>query len=86
MHNINLLRNGVLQAIQKKRPGELSENIILLHDNIHPHMENLMVTLATVGWEVMNHLPYSPDIATSDSYIWTSEGACRKTKISNVMS
>jgi transposase len=77
MHSINLLCNGVLQVIQKKIPGELSENIILLHDNIQPHMEDLMVILATVGWAIMNHPPYSPDIATS-------EGACRKTKISNL--
>jgi hypothetical protein len=45
----NLLPNDVHQAIQKERPGKLSE-IILLHDSAHPEKANLMkVTMATMG-------------------------------------
>jgi hypothetical protein len=69
MQRINLLCSDVLQAIEKERPGELLEDNILLHDKIHPHMESLMVILATVGWAVMNHPLYSPDIAARDSHM-----------------
>jgi hypothetical protein len=52
-----LLHNDVHQVIQKKRPGKVSEIIILLHDNARLHMENLMkLTLATIGQEIMNYL------------------------------
>jgi histone-lysine N-methyltransferase SETMAR len=62
-----LLHNDVHQTIQKKRPGKLSKKIILLHDNACPRTADLMkVTLATVDWEMMNHPPYSPDLASSD--------------------
>jgi hypothetical protein len=43
-----------------EKTWELSKRIILLNENTHPHMENLMkVILAAVGWEVINH----PDLA-----------------------
>jgi hypothetical protein len=33
-------------------------------------MENLTnVTVATVGWEIMNHSPYSPDFVPSDFHL-----------------
>jgi hypothetical protein len=55
------------QAIRKKTPGKLSEKIILLHGNSHPHMTNLMkATLTTMGWEIIKHPPYSPYLAPSD--------------------
>jgi hypothetical protein len=41
-----------------------TENFILLHDSAHPHTTYLMkVILAAVGWEIMNHAPYSPNLA-----------------------
>jgi hypothetical protein len=47
--------------------------IILLHNNTHPHMENL--TKETVGWEIMNHSPYSSDlIILWFSSVWANEG------------
>jgi hypothetical protein len=53
----NLLCNDVHHEIQKKRPGKVSK-ITLLHDNTRPHMAHLMkVTLATIGWEIVNHPP-----------------------------
>jgi histone-lysine N-methyltransferase SETMAR len=66
-----LLRNDVHQAVQKKSHGKLSKIIILLHDNARPHMPNLMkVTLAAVGWEIMNHPPYRPDVVPSDFHLF----------------
>jgi hypothetical protein len=53
----NLLHNDVHQAIQKKRPGKLAKKIILLHDNVRVYTANLMKKiLATIGWEIVNHL------------------------------
>jgi transposase len=53
--------------IWKKRPGQLSNKIIVLHDNTCPHMAKLMkMTLETIGWEIMTHPPYSPDLAPSE--------------------
>jgi hypothetical protein len=68
----NFLHNDVHQEFWKKKPGKLSKNIILLQDNAHPHTENMMkVTLATiVGWEIMNHPPYSHDLAPSNIHLF----------------
>jgi hypothetical protein len=62
----NLLHNDVHCAIRKKIPGKPSKKIILLHDNACPETENsAKATLASMGWETMNHPPYSPDLAPS---------------------
>jgi hypothetical protein len=53
----NLLRNAVCLAIHKEMPGKLSEKINVLHDNTHPYTANLTITLATLGWDIMNHSP-----------------------------
>jgi histone-lysine N-methyltransferase SETMAR len=67
----NLLHNDVHQELWKKRPGKLSKIIILLHDNAHPHTENLKVTLATiVGWEIMDHPPYSHDLTPRNIHLF----------------
>jgi histone-lysine N-methyltransferase SETMAR len=50
----------------KERLGKLSQKINVLHDNARLHMPDLtMMTLTTLGRKVMNHPPYSPDLATS---------------------
>jgi hypothetical protein len=43
-------------VIWNKKPGKLS-TVILLQNNVCPHTADLMVTLAIVEWEIMNHLP-----------------------------
>jgi Transposase. len=58
-------------AIQNKRRGMLSNGIVLLHDNIHSHAANGTQDLITsFGWEQFDHLPYSPDLAPSDYYMF----------------
>jgi hypothetical protein len=67
----NLLHNGVHQTLWMKRPTVLSKVIILLHDDANPHTSNVTKTiLATMGREVMNHTPCSPDLATSGFYLF----------------
>jgi hypothetical protein len=68
--HVDFLPNGVTMnaqyhgnLLQKKRPGKLSK-IILLHDNACSYTKNLMgATSTTIGWEIMNHSPYSSYLA-----------------------
>lgn len=61
-------------ALVSKRPALVNrKGVILLHDNARPH-----TALATqkkikeFGWEVIDHPPYSPDIAPSDYHLFRS--------------
>ena len=59
-------------AIQEKRPTRLRE-VMLLHDNARPHSANVTkITIQGLGWEVIPHPPYSPDLAPSDFHLFRS--------------
>ena len=59
-------------VIQEKRPTRLHE-LILLHDNAHQHSANLTkITIHELGWEVISHPLYSPDLAPSDFHLFRS--------------
>lgn len=63
------------QAIITKRPqyGQRHDHIILQHDNARPHFaKSVKETLKILGWEVLPHPPYSPDIAPSDFHLFRS--------------
>ncbi|PNF38204.1 hypothetical protein B7P43_G13464 [Cryptotermes secundus] len=58
-------------AIKSKRPGMLSNGISLLHYNARPHTANsVRNTLQRLGWEVLHHPPYSPDLSPCDFHIF----------------
>ncbi|GBO99721.1 Mariner Mos1 transposase [Eumeta japonica] len=61
------------RALKEKRPQYYSrhDKIILLYDDARSHvpMKNYLKTL---GWEVLPHPPYSPDIEPSDYYLFRS--------------
>lgn len=62
------------EAIKKNRP-ELtkSRGVIFQQDNARPHTS--LVTrqkLEELGWEVLKHPPYSPDLAPSDYHLFQS--------------
>jgi hypothetical protein len=66
-------------VIQKKRPGKLSKNIILLlHGNAWPHTANFDIGKNGLG-------NYEPPLVSPQcpSFVWTNEDAPRRTKISN---
>ncbi|GBN45965.1 Histone-lysine N-methyltransferase SETMAR [Araneus ventricosus] len=49
----------------------LTDGILLLHDNARPHTAaQTRALLASFGWEVLDHHPYSPDLATSDFHLF----------------
>jgi [histone H3]-lysine36 N-dimethyltransferase SETMAR len=58
-------------AIRRKRPTVAMESVILLHDNARPHSAHLtMNKIASFGWELLDHPPYSPDLAPSDFHLF----------------
>ena len=57
-------------AICRKQPGLLTKGMLLLHDNTRPRSANQTIaTLRLFKWEVLQHPPYSPDLAPSDSHL-----------------
>ena len=63
------------RAIKLKRPGMLSDGIIILHDNARPHTANLMRDKPQrFDWETLQHPLYSPDLSPCDlSHFWRLE-------------
>ena len=61
-------------ALDEKRPESVNRKQIIFHQgNTRPHV-SLMTRqkLLQLGWEVLIHVPYSPDIASSDFHLQTS--------------
>ena len=62
------------QVIKKKRPELINKKgVVFHHDNVRPHIP--LVTrqkLRELGWEVLMHPPYSPDLAPSDCHFFRS--------------
>lgn len=66
-------------ALQEKRPewAKRHGKVIFLHDNARPHVSKpVKETLDELGWDVLPHPPYSPDIAPSDYYLFRSMAHC----------
>lgn len=59
-------------AIKEKRPALANrKGVILLHDNARPHTAKMTrQKIKELGWEVLPHPPYSPDIAPSDYHLF----------------
>ena len=56
------------RALHDKRP---ERKVIMQHDNIRPHTPRLTLEkIEKMGWEVLPHLPYSPDLAPSDYHLF----------------
>lgn len=72
-------------ALHEKR-SQYNGDVILLHDNAKPHTAfNTQKKLRQLGWEVLNHPPYSPDLAPSDYYLFRSlSNYLRGKKFSNI--
>ena len=62
------------EAIQKKRPELVNrKGVVFHHDKARLHT-SLMTRqeLTELGWEVLMHPPYSPDLAPSDYHLFRS--------------
>ena len=82
---INYLQNGktingeyyakllkeLRQAIKSKRPGKLTKSVLLHQENALAHKS--LVAMSAVhdrGFELIDHPPYSPDLAPSDYFLF----------------
>jgi transposase len=62
---------GLKEVVYCKRPGLLSQGILLLHSNAQPHISCTTVNLLkTWHWEILPHPPCSPDLAPSDFHLF----------------
>lgn len=70
LNNLNL-------ALIEKRPewARRHGKVILLHDNAPSHASKLVKeTLKSLGWDILQHPPYSPELAPSDYHLFASMG------------
>jgi len=66
-----MLQNELKPAICKKRRGMPSKNVLLHHDNAHPHTAaGTVETVQHLGFKLLQHPPYSPNLVPSDYHIF----------------
>ncbi|KAJ7345700.1 hypothetical protein JRQ81_001650 [Phrynocephalus forsythii] len=66
----NLL-GKLCDALKQKCCGMISKGVHLLADNASVHMALAsVVTTHRLGYEVLQHPPYSPDLALSDFFLF----------------
>ena len=58
------------QAIKSKRPGKLTKGVLLHQDNALAHKSLVaMSAVHSCGFELIDHTPYSPDMASSNYFL-----------------
>ncbi|UYV80470.1 hypothetical protein LAZ67_19000256 [Cordylochernes scorpioides] len=67
----DILVNKLKPSIRNKRRGKLSKGVLFLHDNARPHTSCKTVsTIIKLGFFVLEHPAYSPDLAPSDYFLF----------------
>jgi hypothetical protein len=67
---------GTLQdlhtIVRRKHPHMLMRNVIVLHDNICPHVAcTVQDTLCSMRWKVLDHPLYGPDLSLCDFHVFS---------------
>jgi histone-lysine N-methyltransferase SETMAR len=58
-------------ANHRKRPGQLARGVLLQHDNAKPHTARATQDrIQELQWELLEYLPYIPDLAPSDFHLF----------------
>lgn len=72
--NAELYSQQLERLCQNIKPSLINrKGVILQHDNARPHTARLTRDkIQKLGWEVLPHPPYSPDISPSDYYLFRS--------------
>ena len=67
-----LISAGAIEDISKeKRRGEFTKGILFLHDNAPAHLAlATQKKLTYLGFQFLDHPPYSPDLAPSDYHLF----------------
>ena len=67
---ITVLEN-LRESIKQNRRGKLTRGVLLLHDNARPHTSHeTSAAIQRLGFEVLQHPPYSPDLSPCDYYLF----------------
>jgi len=70
--NNEMLIDRLKPEFRSKHRGQLSEGIVLLHDNACPHTAaHTVETIQKLKFEVLAHPPCSPDLAPSDYHLFS---------------
>lgn len=65
------LLDQLAQAIKFKRPALQKKSVLFLQDNAPPHKSAVaMAKLYELGFSLMNHPPYSPDLSPCDFFLF----------------
>jgi len=59
------------KVLKEKRRGKFNKGVLFLHDNVPAH--RVIATqkkLAYLGFQCLDHPPYSPDLAPSDYHLF----------------
>ena len=65
------LLTEVKKDIKNKRRGLQSRGVILLQNNARPHTAaRTLAKIEDLGWKLLTHPPYSPDLAPSDFHLF----------------
>jgi len=63
--------SDVHTCLRKKQPGLITEVVLFHQDNAQAHTAHRTTcTLQQLGWEVLPHPPYSPDLTPSDFHLF----------------
>jgi len=65
----------LLQKVKDARIqlGRRRDKVFILHDNASPHVAKMTKeNLESMGWEVLPHPPYSPDLSPTDYHLFRS--------------
>ena len=61
----------MVKKLAEKRPGKLHRRVLFHHDNAPAHSAGkTQALLHEFRWEIIQHPPYSPDLAPSDFFLF----------------